>query len=139
MTTNAVTGKSMTLSVEGDLLAEAQSFSFHFAQAQIDVTSKDSDNWGDYLAGRKEWSIDFSGLYIYNDYGQRALKNHALAYTALVPIALPHLHLILTMPDGQTFTGEAILESLDYEGPAEEALTYSGSLKGAGALVPSAS
>jgi TP901-1 family phage major tail protein len=129
----------MTLSIEGDFIAEAQSFALHFAQSQIDVTSKDSDNWGDFLAGRKEWSIDFSGLYIYNDYAQRALKNHALAYTSLVPIALPHLHVIITMPDSQTFTGEAILESLDYEGPAEEALTYSGSLKGAGALVPSAS
>ena len=139
MTTNAVSGKSMTLSIEGDFVGEAQSFALHFAQSTIVVTSKDSNDWGDFLAGRKEWSIDFNGLYIYNDYAQRALKNHFLAYTSLVPIAVPHLHVIITMPDGQTFTGEAVLESMDYEGPAEEALTISGSLKGKGALVPSTS
>ena len=42
MTTNAVTGKSMTLSIEGDVVGEAQSFALHFAQSTIDVTSKDS-------------------------------------------------------------------------------------------------
>lgn len=139
MATAAVTGKNMTLSLEGDLLGEAQSFTLHFAQAAIDVTSKDSDNWGDFLAGRKEWSIDFSGLYLYNDYAQRALKNHFLANSALTPILLASLTCIITMPDGQTFSGEAVLESMDYEGPAEEALTYSGSLKGRGTLTASVS
>lgn len=128
MTTSAVTGKNMTLSIEGDLVGEAQSFALHFSQSTIDVTSKDSDDWGDFLAGRKEWTIDFSGLYIYSDVAQKALVNHFVEST---PTALT---VIVTMPDGATFTGEAVLESMDFEGPAEEALTISGSLKGQGAL-----
>lgn len=133
MTTNAVIGKNMTLSVEGDLMAEAQSFALHFSSATIDVTSKDSDNWGDFLQGRKEWTIDFSGLYIYNDVAKKCLQAH---FISGVPAALS---VIITMPDGATFTGEVVLESMDYEGPAEEALTISGSLKGKGALQASIS
>jgi TP901-1 family phage major tail protein len=133
MTTAAVTGKLMTLSIEGDLMAENQSFALHFAGASIDVTSKDSDNWGEFLQGRKEWSIDFNGMYIYNDVAKRALQAHFLTGTPA------DLDIIITMPDGATFTGSAVLESMDYEGPAEEALTISGSLKGRGALTPSVS
>jgi predicted secreted protein len=133
MTTNAVTGKNMTLSVEGDLMAEATSFSLHFSQAQIDVTSKDSNLWGDFLGGRKEWTVDFSGMYIYNDVAKKCIQAHFIDGTPAT------LTLIITMPDGATFTGEAVMESMDYEGPAEEALTISGSLKGQGALTASAS
>jgi TP901-1 family phage major tail protein len=133
MATAAVTGKNMTLSIEGDLMAEAQSFALHFSQASIDVTSKDSDNWGDFLAGRKEWSIDFSGLYIYNDVAKKCLQDHFVLGTPAT------LTVIVTMPDSATFSGEAVLESMDYEGPAEEALTISGSLKGRGTLTASVS
>ena len=133
MTTAAVTGKNMTLSVEGDLMAEAQSFALHFAQSMIDVTSKDSNNWGDFLSGRKEWTVDFSGLYIYNDVAKKCLQDHFITGTPAT------LTLIITMPDSATFTGEAVLESMDYEGPVEEVLTISGSLKGQGTLTASVS
>jgi TP901-1 family phage major tail protein len=133
MTTAAVIGKNMTLSIDGDLMAEAQSFALHFSQSTVDVTSKDSDSWGDFLTGRKEWTIDFSGMYIYNDLAQKALSRHLISGTPAYVVV------IITMPDAGTFTGNAVLESMDYEGPAEEALTISGSLKGKGALVSTVS
>ena len=133
MTTAAVTGKNMTLSVEGDLMSEARSFALHFAQATIDVTSKDSDDWGDFLAGRKEWSIDFEGMFIYNDVAKKVLCNHFIHGTPTT------MTCIITMPDTSTFSGECVLESMDFDGPAEEALTISGSLKGRGALAHSVS
>jgi predicted secreted protein len=123
----------MTLSVEGDLMAEATSFALHFSQAQIDVTSKDSNLWGDFLGGRKEWTVDFSGMYIYNDVAKKCIQAHFIDGSPAT------LTLIITMPDSATYTGEAVLVSMDYEGPAEEALTISGSLKGQGALTASVS
>jgi len=133
MTTAAVLGKNMTLSVEGDLMAEAVSFALHFGQSMVDVTSKDSNSWGDFLSGRKEWSIDFNGMYIYNDVAKKCIQAHFIDGSPAT------LTLIITMPDGATYTGEAVMESMDYEGPAEEALTISGSLKGQGALTASVS
>ena len=133
MTTAAVLGKLMTLSIEGDLMAENQSFALHFAGTSVDVTSKDSDSWGDFIQGRKEWSIDFNGMYVYNDIAKKALQAH------FIDGSPASLTVIVTMPDGATYRGEAVLESMDYDGPAEEALTISGSLKGRGALTASVS
>jgi len=135
MTTAAMVGKLMTLSIQGDFMGEAQSFALHFAQSTVDVTSKDSDSWGDFLSGRKEWTIDFSGLYLISDAARLHVEEHFFGYHAL-----DNLDVIITMPGaGGTYTGKAVLESMDYEGPAEEALTISGSLKGKGELVPSVS
>jgi predicted secreted protein len=133
MTTAAVKGNSMSLSIEGDILAESQSCALHFAQSTIDATSKDSDAWGDFLAGLKEWSVDFSAAYIHDDVAKKVLVNH---FTNSSPAALT---LIVTMPDGETYTGEAVLESMDIDGPNNELCTLSGSLKGKGALTASVS
>jgi predicted secreted protein len=130
---DAVKGQLMTLSVEDDLLAESRSFSLHFTQGSIDVTSRDNNAWADFLVGRRDWSIDFDGLYIYDDVAQKVLRSH---FTDQSPAALT---CIITMPDGATFTGEAILESMDYVGPYDDALTFSGSLKGQGAITASVS
>lgn len=133
MTTGAVTGLNMTLSCEGDVLGGQRSVSVNFAQGTIDVSSRDSARWGEYLAGRRDWTIDFEALYIYDDVAKRVLQNH---FTAGSPATIS---IIVTMPDGITYTGEAILTSLNFNGPFEDALTASGSLQGTDALTPSAS
>ena len=134
MTTSAVIGKNMSLSIQGDLMAEARSFTLHLGQSLVDVTSKDSDSWGDFLVSRKEWTISFNGLYVYTDDALKFLICHLIDGTPAT------LTVIITMPETiTTFYGSAVLESMDLEGPAEEALTYSGSLKGQGALEQSLS
>ncbi len=133
MTTNAVKGNNMSLSIDGDILAESQSCALHFAQSTIDATSKDSDAWGDFLAGLKEWSIDFSAAYIHDDVAKKVLVNH---FTSGTPASLT---IIVTMPDSETYSGSAVLESMDIDGPNNELCTLSGSLKGKGALTASVS
>jgi len=133
MTTAATSGQTMTLTIEGAALGESRSFAIHFSQGEIDATSRDSARWGEFLVGRREWTIDFEGLYIYNNVAKKVLQSH---FTAALPTALT---VILMMPDTATFTGECHLTSMDYDGPAEDAVTISGSLKGTGALTASVS
>jgi len=133
MPSNAVKGKNMTMTIEGDAIGESQDFTLRFAISQIDVTSRDSSSWGDYLTGRKEWSIDFSGLYIYNDIAQKVFRNHVINDSP------SDIDVVITMPDSATFTGTAILTSFEYAAPHEGALTISGTLQGRGALSPSVS
>lgn len=122
MTTNAVAGKSLTLSAEGTTLAGATSFTISFSQATIDVTSADS-NWNDeFLAGRRSVSIDAEMLYIYSDPGKRVLQAH---FTDRSPTTVT---CVLTTPDGNTFTGEGIVTSLSYTGGFEDAMTASASI-----------
>jgi predicted secreted protein len=123
----------MTLSCEGDILGGARSVALNFAQETIDVTSRDSSKWGEFLASRRTWTIDFDALSIYTDIAKKVLVNH---YTAGSPATIT---VIVTMPDGITYTGEAILTSFTFNGPFEDALTATGTLQGTDALVASAS
>ena len=133
MATAAVSGINMTLTIEGDPLGESRSFTIRFAQSLIDATSRDSAQWGESILGRREWTIDFEGLYIYNDVAKKCLLNH---YSAKSPAQLT---CVITMPDTATYTGECYLTSMDFAGPYEDALTISGSLQGTGAIAVSVS
>jgi predicted secreted protein len=133
MSSSAVKGSLMTLSIQGDALGECRALTLHFTQATIDVTSRDNNTWDDFLAGRRGWSIDFEGMYIYTDIAYKALQNHA---TDLSPSSLT---VVVTMPDNKTFSGSGVLESLDLSGPYDDACTISGTIKGKGTLSESTS
>jgi predicted secreted protein len=133
MTTGAVTGLNMTLSVGGDILGGQRSVSVNFAQATIDVTSRDSSRKGEYLAGRRDVTIDFDALYIYTDIAKKVLVNH---FTSASPATLT---CIVTMPDGITYTGTGNLTSFTLNGPFEDALTASGSIQITDGITASAS
>jgi len=130
MASSAVSGKLMTLSVEGALLAESRSFSIGLNEGTIDVTNRDSDWWGEYLRGRRDWTIDFEGLYISSD-----LAKHYLLYYYSTRLPSTSLTVIITLADGTaTLTGEALLTSLSFDGPFEDAAAVSGSLQGTSTL-----
>jgi predicted secreted protein len=126
----AVSGHDMTLSVEGDVLAYARSVTINFAQDTIDVTTADSNWWKEYLASLRGWTIDAEALYLKTDEARSFLEYH---WSARSPATLT---VIVTLPGGTTYTGEAILTAMGYAGPYADALTTSVSLQGTGALTP---
>lgn len=131
---NAVSGVLMTMTVEGSALAESRSFTVNLTNATIDVTNRDSAWWGQFLVGRREWTIDFEGLYIATDLGKQYLQYY---WTDRTPSTLT---IVVTLADGTiTLTGQAILTSLTYDGPFEDAGVFSGSLQGTDTLIASAS
>jgi len=122
MTTDAVSGANMTLTAEGDVLAGARTITLSFSQATIDATSADSSRAGEYLVGRRDYTIDVDALYIYNDVAKKVLQNH------ICNASPAQVTCIVTMPDGATYTGEGIVTSLVYTGPYEDSLTATASI-----------
>lgn len=133
MTTSAVSGYSLILSIEGDALAESRSFTLTMNQSLIDATSRDSAYWHEHIRNTRDWEVAFEGLYIYNDVAKKCLQNH---YASASPASLT---VLLTFPNAEYLSGEAKLVSMTYTGPYNEALTISGTLKGSGVLTQSAS
>jgi len=134
MATSGISGKLMTLSIEGAALAESRDFTLTMNQAIIDLTNRDSDFWQESIAGRRDWAIDGEGLYIYTDVAKRVLQYH---YTDRSPSTLT---VILSLADATiTMSGEAVLTSLSYVGPHEDAATISFSLSGTSTLTASTS
>ena len=132
MTTAAVSGQSITLSIGGDLLAGSKAFTLSLSQATIDLTSRDDALQGAYIAGRRDWNIDIDALYVYSDVAKKILLTNANTGS-------PSISAILTTADAATFTGSVIVTSLSLAMPDEDAFTYTCSLQGTGALTISAS
>jgi len=133
MTTNAVSGLATLFTVEGAYLGAARNYNFSGSQAMIDATSDDSSRWGEYLVGRREWTIDIDMLYIYDDPAQIYLEEH---WTGANPTSLT---IIWTMPDTRTYTGTALLTSYNLTSAYEDVITCSVSLQGSDGITTSTS
>lgn len=92
--------------------------------ADVDVTSKDGNDWEEVLPGLRNWSLDFDGLWIENDTALEALET-AFFGNQTVQIEL-------TTHSGAIYAGYALVR-LKYSAPMEEA-TISGTFRGTGPL-----
>jgi len=133
MTTHAASGLTVTLSVESTPLGGTRAYTLTMNQEVIDTTSDDSSRWEELLPGRRSWAIDTEALYIYDDTAAIYLEEHV---TEANPAAVT---VILTMPNGRTYSGDGLVTSIvisrDYEG----AITASVSIRGTDALTTSTS
>jgi predicted secreted protein len=133
MTTGAITGNLITLSIGGDAVAGSTSFSLSLNKATVDVTSRDDAFQTAFLNGRRDWTIDIDALYVYTDVAKKILWTEANSG------APASVSAVITMPDGATLTGTVLVTSFSLAMPAEDAVTYTCSLQGTGALTISAS
>lgn len=134
--TKAVAGKDILLAVfnsTGDkLLAVAgqQGLTINRSKDSIEVTSKDTKGgWKAKIGGMKEWSIDNDGLYVGDDESHQAL-NKAFNDDEFVCLKVVNQKTKEAM-----FGGIAIVADYPIEAPYDDAVTYSISLEGNGALV----
>ena len=96
----------------------------------IEVSSKDTvGGWKSKIAGMKEWSIDNDGLFVPSDEAHKALSK-AFEDSDLVCIKVVNVKEKKGM-----FGGLAAVTDYSIEAPFDDAMTYSISLEGNGALV----
>lgn len=131
----AIAGKDILLSVwdstGSKLIAVAgqQGLTINRDKDTIEVTSKDSQGWKQNIVGFKEWSIDNDGVYV------RDLESHKLmkeAFDGDDPVLIK-----VTNQKAKTdlFGGLALVTSYPIEAPYDDAVTYTVTLTGTGALV----
>jgi TP901-1 family phage major tail protein len=91
----------------------------------IEVTSKDGQGWAESIAGIKSWSIDCEGFLVLNDAGLEALEM-AWENGTEIEVELEY--------NGSVYTGSALISDFPNEFPQDDAVTFSLSLTGTGAL-----
>lgn len=92
----------------------------------IDLTDKTSDGWKENAASSKEWSVDCDGLYVTSDAAWTALES---AYENGEEVEIK-----MAKASGLTYGGTAIITDFPVEVPYDDAMTYSISFTGTGAL-----
>jgi len=120
------------LTIGGDVIAESRDFSIAFDVADIDVTSRDSNRWGEFLIGNVGWTINGNALYIAADVAKKVMLTQITA-------ASPSLYTAIITIGSQTFTGSAYITSLEITAAHAGVVEYSFTMKGSGALAISAS
>jgi TP901-1 family phage major tail protein len=132
----AIAGKDILLSIwdttGSTLLAVAgqQGLTINRDKDTIEVTSKDTQGgWKENVVGFKEWSIDNDGVYV-RDHGSHQLLKAIFDGDDPVLIKVTNQKAKTEM-----FAGLALLTSYPIEAPYDDAVTYSISLQGTGALV----
>ena len=132
----AMAGKDILLCVfssdGSELLAISgqQGLTINRSADSIEITSKDTaGGWKSKIAGMKEWSIDNDGLYVPNDESHTVLSQ---AFENSDPVCVKVIN-------GKTkkgmFGGLAVITDYPIEAPYDDAVTYSLTLEGMGALV----
>lgn len=132
----AVAGKDVLLCVfdatGANLLAIAgqQGLTINRGADAIEVNSKDTaGGWKSKIAGMKEWSIDNDGLYVASHESHKALGK---AFEESNPVCLK---IVNTKTQKPLFGGLAYISDYSIEAPYDDAMTYSISFDGNGALV----
>ncbi len=92
----------------------------------MDVTTKDSSNWKEFLPSIGEWSIDADGLVVDSDEAFTKLESYFMSRDKLL--------VELTTPGGKTYQGNVIITDFPIELPYDDAVTYSVKLTGTGVL-----
>lgn len=132
----AVAGKNIVLAVfnsSGDkLLAVAgqKGLTINRSSESIEISSKDTEGgWKSKIAGAKEWSIDIDGVFVPNDESHKVLGK---AFDDGEPVCLK---VIDKKTSKGMFGGLAVITDYPIEAPFDDAMTYSLTLEGMGALV----
>lgn len=132
----AVAGKDILLAVftaDGErLLAVAgqQTLTINRSADEIEVNSKDTDGgWKSKISGMKEWSIDNEGLYVLSAESHQTL---GAAFDNSDPVCLKVVNI---KAKTALFGGIAYITEYTLEAPYDDAMTYSATFSGNGALV----
>ena len=133
---SAMAGKDILLGIydsTGDeilAIAGQQSLTINRTADSLEVSSKDTEGgWKSYLAGMKEWSIDNGGLYVASADAHKLLGE---AFENSDPVCIKVWN---EKTSTDLFGGIAYIADYTLEAPYDDAVTYSISLAGNGALV----
>ena len=132
----AIAGKDLLLTIWSDdgadflAISGQRSLTINRSADTIEVSSKDTaGGWKAFLAGMKEWSIDLDGVYAVDDASHRKLSE------AFTNGDLVCVRVVNNNTDEDMFGGLAAITSYPVEAPYDDAVTYSISLSGNGALI----
>ena len=127
--TGPFNGRSLGIYVSNVLVAYSKSCSLSFKASTMDITSKDSELWADFLPTVKDWSITCDGLVALDSSANAANLVDLLIAGSSVVVKFS-VHTIGNL----YWYGDAFVVSVDMNAGMDEPVSFSGSFTGDGAL-----
>lgn len=103
----------------------SRSFSLNLEASPIDVTTRDSEGWSEFIMGQRSFTFDFDGLVSFEDdinleYLASAVENRTKFLVKFTT----------DLGGSLVFNGYVYLSSVTVDSPMEDVVTYSGTLQG---------
>ena len=122
-------GTSLLLYTGSDAIAASKSHSLSVNSESIDVTTKDSAGWKDILPGLKSWTVDCEGLVAFDN-----SFNYEYLLDALRNRTKLSIKLETTVVGDERLKGDVYVTSVELSAPQEDAISFTASFEGTGAL-----
>lgn len=129
-TSGVFNGRIMNVYVGSDAVGCATESSLSLNRATIDATCKDSNSWGDFLAGQMDWSVSSSSLLALDESAESAED----FFDALIAGTNLTVKLSTGVAGDWYLSGTSIVTSFEISAPDNDVVTYSVTLTGKGAL-----
>ena len=100
----------------------ARDVTINLTSDPIDVTSRDSAPWKDYIPGLREWSVSFNAVYINTDSALDALEAAYIAGTILSVRLIDN--------DGDGYYGDIIVTEFSREEPLADGMSRTVTMTG---------
>jgi len=110
----------------GTNVAYAQDVEPTFDAEEIDVTTKNSDGWAEFLQGKKRWAVDLGVLWVPTNAVIRAIRD---AWISGDEVAVK-----IRDTAGYGYNGTVIVTSIGAPQPLDDAMTMPVTLRGTGTV-----
>lgn len=124
-----VNGTNLVLYVDDSgtdkAFGHSRSFTLNVEASPIDVTSRESAGWSEFIMGTRSFTLDFDGLVSFDDdinfeYLTDAIENRTKFLVKFTD----------NLAGSLVYNGYVYLTSLSIDSPMEDVVSYSGSLQG---------
>lgn len=122
-----ILGVDVLLKIGGTAIGSQKDASLSISAKEIDVSDKTTGGWDTFLVGNRSWEMSCDCIALFDDAVQDDLIDKAIAGST-VDIVFHH-------GSSVTYTGTAVISSVELTGPKDDVSTASFTLKGASALV----
>lgn len=122
-------GYTCVLTVGGaDPVGKAIDVELTASSSEVDITTRDSAGWREYLMGHKDWTISIDQLWIPSDDGLKTLR---AAWISGNEIAMT-----MYDEDSSGFSGQCFVSGMNFGQPLDGAVVLPITLRGTAALIP---
>lgn len=128
MSGQASLGLDLLIYIGSNPIGGQRGASYEMSAESIDISTKTTGAWKAKIGGAKEWTAECEGVFFFDEVGFEAAKT---AFRAGTPVQLKFTKRNEPQKGEQ---GNAIITSIAIDAPYDDAMTYSISFEGAGAL-----
>jgi len=121
-----ILGVDVLLKIGATAIGSQKDASLSISAKEIDVSDKTTGGWDTFLVGNRSWEMSCDCIALYDDAIQDSLLDSAIAGTT-VSVVFQH-------GANMTYTGTAVISSVELTGPKDDVSTAAFTLKGASAL-----